>query len=228
MWLDGLIDRLSGRISGLGDRISGRDRAGDAEAAARVQEVIDRRGLFDGDRAFLDALLAAMPAGDPLAAVSLARVAQALRVRPQELDLDAAAEIAFWQRLAERFPDHGGVRACLSSALVDDQQQQPALAAALDAVERDPSLVAELADEVTSLAARAGGHASLRLEIAELIARLDEPDDADDIRERYSELLEDHRGDGPATARIRQLGARINQLTAAGKLPRAFVRRTRS
>jgi len=222
MWLDGLIDR----ISGLGDRLGGREPADDQDR--RVRAVLDRRGLHDGDVAFLEALLAALPAAEPLLAASLARVARGLRVRPQELDLDAAAEIDFWQRLAERFPDDGGVRACLSSALVDDQQQQRALDAALDAVERDPSLVAELADEVTALADRAGGHASLRLELAELAARLDEPDEADDIRERYSELLEDHRSDGTATAHIRRLGARINQLTAAGKLPRAFVRRTRT
>lgn len=224
MWLDGLIDR----ISGLGDRLAGREPAAGADQDHRVRAVLDRRGLYDGDGAFLDALLAALPVTDPLTATSLARIARALRVRPQELDVDAAAEIDFWRRLADRFPDDGGVRACLSSALVDDQQQQLALAAALDAVDRDPSLVAELADEVTALADRAGGHASLRLELAELIARLDEPEEADDIRERYSELLEDHRGDGTATAHIRRLGARINQLTAAGKLPRAFVRRTRT
>ncbi len=224
MWLDGLIDR----ISGLGDRLAGREPTGDADQAQRVRAVLDRRGLYDGDDAFLDALLAALPADQPLTATSLAQVARALRVRPQELDVNAAAEIDFWRRLAERFPEDGGVRACLSSALVDDQQQQRALEAALDAVDRDPALVAELADEVTALADRAGGHASLRLELAELAARLDEPDDADDIRERYSELLEDHRSDGAATAHIRRLGARINQLTAAGKLPRAFVRRTRS
>jgi tetratricopeptide (TPR) repeat protein len=53
-------------------------------------------------------------------------------------------------------------------------------------------------------------------------------DDAEpelDVRERYSELLDEYRGDAAALAAIRELGHRITELEDAGVLPRALVRR---
>jgi tetratricopeptide (TPR) repeat protein len=56
----------------------------------------------------------------------------------------------------------------------------------------------------------------------------DDDDDAEpelDVRERYSELLDEYRGDAAALAAIRALGHRIAELEDAGVLPRALVRR---
>ncbi|WP_428268119.1 hypothetical protein [Haliangium sp.] len=58
------------------------------------------------------------------------------------------------------------------------------------------------------------------------VADLDER--ADTVRERYSELLEEYEGDGPALTRIRALGRRIADLAEAGVLPRSLIRRGRS
>ena len=211
MWLKRFIERVTG--------------PDEPAQATRVGAVLDRRGVYDDDQAFLTALLAVLDA--PLEDAALARVARALRVRPGEIDVDPEAQLDFWTALARRHPKSPYVHACLGDALLASGRSDEALRPLLEAIELEPSLVAEFGDDLAPLAGRAGGLDHLRYQLADQRARLDDPDEADEVRERYSELLEDYRGNEPAMERIRALGAFINQLVAEDKLPRAFVRRTR-
>lgn len=217
MWLARFIDRMLDPEGGT----RGQER--------RVQQVLDRRGTYDHDEALFEALLKVLPASEPLEQASLARIIRALRLEPAgELELDADAELSFWAALGQRFPDNAYVQACWGDGLRAADRTAEALDHLLRAFELDPSLVDEFSDDVEPLAERAGGEAWLRYRICDLRSRFDDPEHADEIREVYSELLEDHRGDPASMARLRELGRQINELTAADKLPRAFVRRTRS
>lgn len=106
----------------------------------------------------------------------------------------------------------------------DDDALAAILAGLPEAFDRDPALVDDFAEELAALARRLGGAALLGWQIASLRARIEAAGD-DDVRERYSELLEEYRGDQAAVARIRLLGRRIDELTREGKLPRAMVLR---
>jgi tetratricopeptide (TPR) repeat protein len=212
MWLKRFIERVTG--------------PDEPAQAAQVGAVLDRRGVFENDQALLDGLLEVLDA--PLEDAALARVARALRVRPAgDVEIDPGDQLDFWTALARRHPANPYVHACLGDALLAAGRSDEALLPLLEAIELEPSLVAEFGDDLAPLAGRAGGLEHLRYQLADLRARLDDPDEAEEVRERYSEMLEDYRGNEPAMARIRALGAVINQLAAAGKLPRAFVRRTR-
>jgi hypothetical protein len=217
MWLARFIDRW----------LDGGDGAG--EQARRVQDVLDGRGAYADDAALFEALLRVMPAGEPLEQTSLAHIVRALRVDPAgEVDLDPDAELAFWAALGARFPDDAYIQACWGDGLRASDRRAEGLERLLRAFELDPSLVDEFADDVELLAERSGGQVWLRYRICDLRSRLDDPDQSDDIRELYSELLEDHRDDPASMARLRALGRQINELTAEDKLPRAIVRRTRT
>jgi DNA-binding transcriptional ArsR family regulator len=72
---------------------------------------------------------------------------------------------------------------------------------------------------------------TMRAEL-EALATAEPPADIDEraeaLRERYSELLDDHGDDPEALTRIRALGRRIKDLEEAGLLPRSMIRRGRS
>lgn len=215
MWLARFIDRM----------LDGDDGARGQEQ--RVQRVLDQRGAYD-DAGLFAALLKALPAAEPLDEAGLARIIRALRIEPAgEGEIDPDAELAFWAALGARFPDSAYVQACWGEGLRSADRPGEALEHLLRAFELDPSLLDEFSDDVEPLAERAGGEAWLRYQISDLRSRFDDPERADDIREVYSELLEDHRDDPASMTRLRELGRQINALAAADKLPRAFVRRTR-
>jgi hypothetical protein len=214
------------------DRLFGA-RSGDASSdqARRVDELLYRHSLFDSPGRFADALLAALPAGEPPAPEVLARVARGLRddhVDGAGFDeAGAEAAVRFWQTLAGRFPADAYVAACHADALLAAGRADEATGRFLDAFERDPSLFDEFDGDLEPLARRAGGAAWLRHQLARLRALLagDLDDTGDEIREAYSELLDEHAGDRAALELIRPLGRRIEELEAAGALPRAFIRR---
>jgi hypothetical protein len=105
-----------------------------------------------------------------------------------------------------------------------DAELAAALAGLPEAFDRDPALVDDFAEELAPVAERLGGAARLGWQIASLRARIEAAED-DDVREPYSELLDEYHADPAALARIRLLGRRIDELTREGKLPRALVRR---
>ncbi len=229
-WLHHLIDRLRGAP---GPRAAVQER--------RVRAIVMRRDSFAGEADFLDALSAELDAtGDePIDERTVEVLAAHL------LGLDGAGldqlrphlgrHLDFWARLADR----SGVplaRACHADLLLLARDRERALDEFLDALEADPTLV-QFRSEFADLARERGGEAHMRYRMACLRGALagyradGEPDLADDdgdddyVRELYGELLEDHRGDPDALARIRELGALIDQAVDRGELPRAIVRR---
>ncbi|HTM22406.1 MAG TPA: hypothetical protein VL172_17920 [Kofleriaceae bacterium] len=124
------------------------------------------------------------------------------------------------ERFLERV--HGGGGSAAGAG--DDTELGTALAGLPEAFDRDPALVDDFAEELAPVAERLGGAARLGWQIASLRARIEAAAD-DDVREHYSELLDEYRADPGAVARIRLLGRRIDELTREGKLPRALVLR---
>lgn len=237
-WLHHLLDRLRGAHA---------PRAGAQER--RVLAIVTRRDSFADERAFLDALSdelaiaqgaspGAADAGEPIEERTVEVLAAHLlgpggegidRLRPQ-----LGRHVDFWSRLAAQ----SGIplaRACHADLLLLGRDRERALDEFLEALEADPTLV-QFRSEFAELARERGGEAHMRYRMACLRGALagyrpdGEPDLADDdgddyVRELYGELLEDHRGDAEALARIRELGALIDQAVDRGELPRAIVRR---
>lgn len=216
------------------ERILERAEPGEPSGQERaVVAILARAGLGDPPEALHRALLGALPAGTPLGDASLARITVALRGprRDGEDGIDADhPHLEFWQTLRQRFPDNAYLAACYGDELARDGQEAAAAGELLTAFELDPALFVEFGDEILPACERLGGALWLRFRLAELRARIEgepevEDDDFEDVREQYSELLEDCADDPDAMARVRALGRRIDELTAADRLPRVFVRR---
>lgn len=202
----------------------------------RVAEILATRAAVGGARAsagadrFLAALGDALADDPGLPLGALIRVARALDDDP---GLDELARVGFWADLVQRIPENPAVAACHGDALLEAERDPEAVQALLAAIERDPGMLGDLHEDIAALAREQGGEQWLRYELAELHAVLDrlarqsdsDSDLAAGIRERYSELLEEHDHDEAALARIRALGQRIRQLEDLGVLPRTFMRR---
>lgn len=222
-WLKRFIERVLDRSRS--DRPTSQER--------RVEDVLFKRSLYDSPEAFLEDLLAELPPDEPLEDAALARIVRALRGprgdAADEIDEAHEAKLGFWRTLAERFPDHPYAVACHGHALLVAEESSAALQRFLGAFALDPALFDEFADEIEGIAREHGGEVWLEYRLSGLRARIesccDSEEEADLIREQYSELLDEHRGDAAALARIREVGKRIAELTDAEKLPRAMVRR---
>jgi len=240
-WLATLMDRLR---AAQGTRPGAQQR--------RILSIIERRDAFPDESRLLDALsaeLAAVAEPDSIEERTVELLAAHLRGPGGEGFERAGAPLArqldFWQALARR-SGSPLARACRADLLLLAGQADRALDEFLDAVEGDASLV-HFRPELEALARERAGEAHLRYRMACLRAALagfrpdgepgdaergDDPDDGQDdgqdddyVRELYGELLDEHRGDPDALARIRELGALIDQAVDRGDLPRAIVRR---
>lgn len=222
-WLKRFIDRVLDRSRS--DRPTSQER--------RVEDMLFKRSLYDSPEAFLEDLLAQLPPDEPLEDAALARIVRALRGprgdAADEIDEAHEAKLRFWHTLAERFPDHPYAVACHGHALLVAEERSAAVQRFLGAFALDPSLFEEFGDEIEDIAREQGGDVWLGFRLSGLRARIesccDSEEEADLIREQYSELLDEHRGDAAALASIREVGKRIAELTDADKLPRALVRR---
>lgn len=122
-------------------------------------------------------------------------------------------------------------------ALLDAGDRAGALGRFLDAFEHRPDLAEPWPEELDSTAAASGGELLLRWRLASLRALVHASDgeadaeadssDGEEIRERYSELLEDYAGEEAARARIRDLGREIAAREDGEHLPHTLVRRGR-
>ena len=151
------------------------------------------------------------------------------------------ALVRFWAALSARFPDHALVAACHGNALLREGRDQEAMERVDAAIRLDPQVVLELDDVAGELARLEGGPLWMRFQLAELRAMLasveaaaDSPGDpdvdnpeeiAEEVRERYSELLDDYHDDPAGLMHIRKLGALIASLEGRGVLPRCLIRR---
>lgn len=99
------------------------------------------------------------------------------------------------------------------------------LAELLDRCEQDPTLVAAVPPAVAQ-SLREEGNMRLRWQIVELRAQVARATADDDrIRERYSELLDEHRSEPGALASLRPVGEEIRRLEEQGLLPNTLVAR---
>lgn len=212
MWLDRLIDRLRGD--------------GGSDQERRVAEVVYKRATFASPAAFLEALLAAAGEGGTLEHGALARISGAVRDHYADTDVDLALHVDFWDRLAGRFPGSAYALACHGDALLLAGRDADGLDRLARALAIEPALAGEF-DEHDELARRLGGQAGLGYRRARLVALLESDEPGDEVRERYSELVDEYADDAAALASLRPVGARIRELEQAGRLPRALVRRSR-
>jgi hypothetical protein len=214
MWLDRLIDRI--RIS----RGSEQER--------RVAAVIARRGTFEGNDRFFEAVVQSVDGDDELTEATLARIVRALRESSPLPGDDLATEVDFWARLARRFARNAQLAAYQGDSMILDGREAEGLAVLLEALDRAPALITDFLDH-DEPARRVGGMLGLRYRVAWLKAYLDADfDSGDETRELYSELLDQYGDDPAALELLRPVGERIRGLEEAGDLPRAMVRRTRS
>jgi tetratricopeptide (TPR) repeat protein len=202
------------------------------KADQRLIECLQKRALYDTTDEFLRALLDAIPAKGPLSSSQLAALVKALRgLDGLELPLQESAEVEahlrFWRDLAEK-TECLYARGCYADTLLHAGRTQEAMEVFLEVFEKDPALMVELGDDELDKVARSAGQALyLRYRLAWLWAALIERADSEDdtIRERYSELLEEHAADEAALKHIRRLGRALDQATQRGEFPRALVRR---
>jgi hypothetical protein len=227
MWVRRFIDRIRGH----------RHEVADTEQKRRVDGLFYRRSAYDSAGEFYRALVDDLTADRTIELGTLRAIVLHLshgESAAVEGGVDGAgpdgddveARVALWSALAER-SDAPLARACLGDALLAAEQLEPGLEQLSVAFDADPSLVMEFGGDVYDVASRVGGPSWLRYQLACLRAALvEQPDDDDDyIREIYSELLEKYAGDEPALERIRAVGKEIDAQVAAGRLPRAMVRR---
>lgn len=210
------------------------------ENEARLVEMLASPGTREHAASAIDKVLAEISPHEPPSEPALASMAEALFGDA----MDDEVRLAFWRALAARFPGHAYIRACLGHALLSAGHDQEGLEALLGALDTAPLLVHDF-DDAAPMARSLGREPWLRWQLAELRAAIaaaeqsmagddpdpDDPDDPDDlesdldIRERYSELLEEYQGDAHATAALRELGKRIGELEDAGILPQVLMRR---
>lgn len=226
----------------------GTPAAGDSPAQERrVADLLDRRDEFADIAAYLAALHELLAVEPDLDEVTVARVALSLDGE------DLPSTVEFWTQLGARFPDHALLAVCRANALLRDARDQEAMDCIAATLELDPRMVTELDDVAAVIAHEQGGAIWLRYQLAELYALLADIEDAaasaasasaesgdsggdagaledaeelgEEVRERYSELLDEYREDPDALARIRALGAIITRLEHEGLLPQCLIRR---
>ncbi len=225
-----MVDRLRGRSE---------NDAG-SEQERRVAVVLYRRSLHVSTAEFLEQLLRQLPPSEPLEPATLGRITYELRGGyGQEADRigdelgDYDAHLSFWRQLSERFPDDPYAMACHADTLLLGGHQHEAFELFLAAVEREPALHHEFSDDLFAVARELGDEAMFLYSVAVLEAQVtlierqefERHVDADDVRELYSELLEEHAAYPTRLERLQEIGQKIGILTQAGTLPQAIVRR---
>jgi hypothetical protein len=214
-WLASLVERLRAART---EPTSAQER--------RVAQLLAQRAAL-GEAGLVAALMAEL--NRPIADRTVELIAAHLGA--DEVGADPREHLGLWTLVAER-SGSPLARAFRADHLLAIGDRDGALADFLDAVDGDPTLVhfrAELGD----LVRERGGDGLLRYRLAGLRAALagfrpnddDEAGDEDYVRELYGELLEAYRDDAVALARVRELGALIDEAASRGELPRAIVRR---
>jgi hypothetical protein len=95
--------------------------------------------------------------------------------------------------------------------------------------EADPRAIAgsrEVRDTGDALAEQVGGALALRWRIAVLRSCIGSPQDADEVRELYGEMVDRYRDDPAALRELRALGDDIRARESSGSLARTMVARS--
>jgi hypothetical protein len=220
-WLRRLFDRLGAA------RPAAEVRSAQAE---RVDAVWEGRRELGSASALFDALRGAVGRG-PLDDAAVRRLAGHLRggFGSEYASRGGHVEehIALWRDLADRSANPAA-RGFLADCLLAAGRPTEAMAEFAAAFAADPGLLHEFGDELADAIRGIGGEAWLDYRLACLRAALavgGDDDDADQVRELYGELCEEHRAEPASLDRIRAVGRQIEEAVARGDLPRALVRR---
>lgn len=218
-------------VSSWLQRIANRLAKGPDDKSARgpqISEHFYKRSLYATPGAFLDALIEFFPAGDPLQDADLRVLVDELRgMRGPEKALeegDLSEHVEFWRKLAIRSASPYAM-ACHADTLLVAGREQEAIAAFVQVLEVEPQLLGELGEEISAHAQRRGGGDWLHFRLASLRVAIEGLADRDDdeIRELYSELLEEFSGDAESLQEIRSLGQALEAAVERGEMPRAMV-----
>jgi hypothetical protein len=179
----------------------------------RAVRVLRNRQDYPSERAWLDAVLAALPAGDPLQADTLQALEIVLRPAGSEYTVvhrDPQAHVDFWSTLGERHTDVARLRGLLADTLVIAGRTAEALPLFVETFERDPTQYSGFDGSVHDLIKDAGGPLWLRDRLALFRRELDalkagKSGAEEAARDLYHELLEEFRDDANAVHQIQAL-----------------------
>lgn len=228
----GVSSWLQRIAKGLGQ---GLDEGGDegSTSGTPISEHFYKRSLYPTSVAFLDALIELFPEGEPLQDRDLRVLVDELRGMwgPEKAleEGDLSEHIEFWRRLALRSASPYAM-ACHADTLLLAGRESEATAVFVQALEAQPQLLEEFGEEISEHLRHMGGSNWLHFRLASLRAALEGLADREDdeIRELYSELLEEFSGDADALREIRLLGQALEAAVERGEMPRAMVIRGRS
>jgi hypothetical protein len=220
MWIERLLHRITRRSA--------------AAQGKRIKRALAREGAYDSRREFLTAVLDEVRDGEPLGSEAARALVASTRRYYGEQDALISRESLlledltwFWGALARRSAS-AFAQACHAEALLAGGNKLAAMEAFQTAFASEPALVFEFG-ELRNVAAELGREWELGYELAWLrgaLAGSEDPDtDGDEVRELYSELLEEYAHEPKALERIRELGGEIERAVESGRLPRALVRR---
>ncbi|MEM9490563.1 MAG: hypothetical protein AAGC55_15555 [Myxococcota bacterium] len=220
-----------------------RDSAAARQVAERCRDLLSKIAAPLRPDQLGQALLAELERGDRFGPSEVAALAGAL----ESGDLGDEVRAKLWSAMVARAPERGLLRIGCGDTLLAMGRQREAAEILIEAVERAPAEVDEFVEDIAAVVAGVGdsdddraGALHMRLHLAQLRAALRDIADGDssgqssalggglaaeDVRERYSELLESSRDYGPVLAQVRELGAVIRELEERGVLPQAFMRR---
>ena len=190
----------------------------------RVRRMLCREAAFDSPRAFLAAILAEIREGERLTGDAARELAGQLRGKYSGVGPEA--DLRWFWKCLYRKTGSPLASACHAEALLEVGSDREAMAAFIAAFHQAPSLIYEF-DDLRALADSLGQGWLLEYQLAYLRAAISEFDGSgDDVREMYSELLEEHASDASAVERIRFVGNEIDTAVENGRLPRAMVMRS--
>jgi hypothetical protein len=115
------------------------------------------------------------------------------------------------------------VRACHAEALLLLGKTRRAVREFLAVFAERPELLFEFGNDLPRVAAGLGDDMLFEYRLLHLRALLDS--EAEEVRELYSELLDEYAEVPVCLARLQAIGNAIDKAVALGKLPRALVRR---
>ncbi len=204
-----------------------RKRPAEPEATERaLSALLLREAAYDTPEEFFAAIARAVPAGKPLPEGAARLLVTRLRgycdgYGEQNSELLKQVE-ALWAELARR-TDDPFVCACHAETLLARGKKHRAVQEFFRVFAQRPELLFEFGGDLPNVVAGLGEASLFEYRLLHLRALLES--EADDVRELYSELLDEYADDPEALARLHKIGAEIEAAVLSGKLPRALVRR---
>jgi hypothetical protein len=200
--------------------------ADSATTEKTLAAVLLKEGVFETRQEFFAAIARAVPNGEPLpepvARLLITRLRGFCDGYGEKNSADLKDVVLLWAELARRTRDPL-VRACHAEALLLSGKTRRAVREFFSAFGERPELLFEFGNDLPRAAAGLGDDTLFEYRLLHLRALLDS--EAEEVRELYSELLDEYAEQPACLRRLQVIGNEIDQAVLAGKLPRALVRR---